>query len=131
MPRATEHAKTGFIVGLIVGGLISFLRQSTESDLKGDKNIDWSEIIGWSLIGGLVSFFFSLLPDILEPAYTPNHRGFFHSFTVFGLLAIALFKIDQSTELDILRKSLFFCGIVGYGSHLVLDSKTPMGLDPI
>lgn len=131
MPRAKTHVKTGFFVGFLFGGLVSLLKQLSDKHYEADKKMNWIGVVVWGCIGGVISAIFSLLPDMLEPAYTPNHRGFFHSYTVLGLLALALFKIDQSIDLNLARKSLTFCAIIGYGSHLILDSKTPAGLDLI
>lgn len=131
MPRAKRHLKTGLFVGFIMGGFTSLLKQYAENYNKNSKTIDWVEVIVWGFIGSLISGFCSLLPDIFEPAYSPNHRGFFHSFTFSGILAITFYKVDQNFEIPIARKFFVYSAIVGYGSHLVLDSKTPAGLDII
>lgn len=128
MPGAARHAKTGFFVGIVIGGLLSLINQLIETGSAAENNIDWLKIIAGGFIGGLISGFFSLLPDILEPAKTPNHRGFFHSITWSGILIIGLFKVDENDNLEPKQKNGLFCAIFGYLSHLILDSKTPKGL---
>lgn len=46
-----------------------------------------------------ISALASRLPDILEPATNPNHRGFFHSvvfFVALALLCVGVWKKLQS-----------------------------------
>jgi membrane-bound metal-dependent hydrolase YbcI (DUF457 family) len=68
-----------------------------------------------------------VLPDILEPASNPHHRKFFHSKTTAVATAIAGKKAILSKQNPILKSALVGAA-AGYGSHLVLDSKTPKGL---
>ena len=71
------------------------------------------------------------LPDIIEPATSPNHRQFFHSYTFFVLLGVGMLKAHQwkpETEYKKLaRYSLLIAG-GAYATHLLMDSTTPKGL---
>lgn len=75
---------------------------------------------------GIVS---SVLPDILDPPFTYKHRKYAHSVhLLIFLIAVYLFTlylIYRQMAIEIWGIH-FFC--VGYISHLVLDSFTPMGL---
>ncbi|HZS04820.1 MAG TPA: metal-dependent hydrolase [Blastocatellia bacterium] len=98
------------------------------------------------------------LPDMLEPATSPRHRSFFHSqvfavgaATLAGPAALqqrerllawaeefdAQARMAEGLEALWLYVKAFCCrllagflvgAIVGYGSHLLLDALTPMGL---
>jgi len=45
------------------------------------KKLSWPELLGAGLSGVAGAF----LPDIIEPATSPNHRSFFHSLTFMGV----------------------------------------------
>lgn len=68
-----------------------------------------------------------LLPDILEPPTSPQHRGLFHygiGLLLLILLGYNLYYNGLSyfqgffTEFGPL---LFFSGVLGYASHIILD----------
>ncbi|WP_292371131.1 metal-dependent hydrolase [Methanoregula sp. UBA64] len=74
----------------------------------------------------------SVLPDLLEPATSSRHRGFFHSKTVlkgagaafFGLALLWLLpEVPQKTVAFVLSALA-----LGYLLHLAADSITPRGL---
>jgi membrane-bound metal-dependent hydrolase YbcI (DUF457 family) len=71
------------------------------------------------------------LPDLLEPATSPNHRQFFHSFTTLSLTGAALYKTykwEPEDEFGEILRLIAIAGLGAYISHLVLDSSTPKGL---
>ena len=47
------------------------------------------------VLSGTAAAFFTNLPDILEPATSPNHRQFFHSLTFAALLGMGLHKLHH------------------------------------
>ena len=71
----------------------------------------------------------SVLPDILDPPFTYKHRKYAHSkqlMVLFLLIYVfTLFLIYDDIILEIWVVHFFS---LGYTSHLVLDSLTPMGL---
>lgn len=71
------------------------------------------------------------LPDKLEPALHPNHRQFFHSFLVFGMLGYGMKKtyewVPESTPDIWIRRLLLVAG-ASYLSHLALDALTMKSL---
>jgi len=75
------------------------------------------------------SLFGGSLPDILDPPLTKRHRYFAHSKILFYLLIvvwiITLFALLNDP--DLIVWSLYFF-LLGYISHLILDSFTPAGL---
>jgi len=86
----------------------------------------------WALEGILASAglgaIMALLPDILEPATHPNHRGTFHSLIALIALILSSHKILQDEDLSDNEKLAFLLASSGYGSHLLADSQTSMGM---
>lgn len=71
------------------------------------------------------------LPDILEPATSPNHRQFFHSIAVVGMLGWGLWRLWEWQPEDDAQKLLKWLGLCAGGAylvHLVMDATTPRGL---
>ena len=79
----------------------------------------------YSLGGGALV---GVLPDLIEPATSGNHRGFFHSLTFATLLGYIFYKRHSNENIGNAMKIFF--GVIGsaYGSHLALDSMTPRRL---
>lgn len=74
---------------------------------------------------------FAKLPDWIEPASTPNHRQFFHSFAVLGMAGYGVKKVydwNPSDQGGRVLRYLALCAAAGYISHLVLDGFTPQSL---
>ena len=83
------------------------------------------------LLGGAAAAFLTKLPDILEPATSPNHRQFFHSVAFAGLLCVAFHELGkwqpESAGGEFL-KTLGQVAIPAYLIHLLLDSLTAKSL---
>ncbi len=75
------------------------------------------------------SFFGGTLPDILDPPFTSRHRFFAHSKVLLYVFMIlwmfSLFRLLTDPSLWIWLVYFF---LLGYISHLFLDSLTPAGL---
>lgn len=76
--------------------------------------------------------FLGRLPDILEPALrNPNHRQFFHSFIMLGLIGKGTLKAYQwnpETDFDRILRAILLIGGSAYLSHLALDALTAKSL---
>jgi membrane-bound metal-dependent hydrolase YbcI (DUF457 family) len=76
----------------------------------------------------------SLLPDLIEPATSANHRGLFHSrgmlyCMVFLYGATALMMTGIITKFPAMTEIYTAsCLLLGYTFHLLADSLTPRGL---
>lgn len=90
------------------------------------KRFDWGELFLCTAAGGAAA----LLPDILEPADSPNHRKFFHSITAAGLVVYAMSGRHTEGCSKPVLKLLTILGM-GYLSHLALDCTTPRAIDLI
>jgi len=110
-----KHAAIGAIFGLC--GYLLY------KDIK-QKPIDWLEAI-LSMIGGA---FAGILPDILEPATSPNPRSLFHSAISLLILAYGNQKVWQNENLTEGQKTAISTLSAAYGSHLLAGSTTEKGL---
>lgn len=71
------------------------------------------------------------IPDLLEPATSPNHRKFFHSWIALGAMSYGWKKAYDWNPEDDLQNFLRYMALVGGVAvifHLVLDSLTPKSL---
>lgn len=71
------------------------------------------------------------LPDVIEPAFHPNHRNFFHSVAVMTLISSGLlraYKWSPEEPLEKFVRGFILIGGVAYLSHLVCDATTAKGL---
>lgn len=136
------------MVGAGVGGAAAAFHARGEAGAAR-----WVEIAGGVIGGG----WGGVLPDLLEPAHTPRHRGPAHSILVMlGLAGVTLevarrhcrrqadmlSRRSNDPTLGVASRTLlalaalfwrFMAGVLGgchagYLSHLVLDGHTPMGL---
>lgn len=111
--KPASHGLTTALAGVAGDCLPDFLEELSPA------TIPLSAIIG------------SRLPDLIEPATSPNHRQFFHSWLVFGATAAAIkalcdWKPLTPKEQHIRR--LLISLLAGYSSHLFLDALTTKSL---
>lgn len=82
-------------------------------------------LVGAAAAGGLVG---GMLPDLLEPATSPNHRGIAHSI-IIGIVLVGLLYWFFSKNGKLTLWTAFFEGLVaGTVSHLAADSTTAKSL---
>lgn len=111
----TEHAIVGALTGLVTYRLHK-LNENEAPTIQG--------ALGFILLGG----FAGVLPDILEPATSPNHRSFFHSAALLLMLAHVSQKAWESQNLTDVQKLVISAFTSAYGSHLLSDSLTPKSI---
>lgn len=87
-------------------------------------------MLEYTLLGALGGLAGSALPDILEPAIHPNHRGMAHSAVVGSGISIKTIKslTTNSSQSQNTKAVILTALAVGYLSHLFLDGKTAKGL---
>jgi membrane-bound metal-dependent hydrolase YbcI (DUF457 family) len=144
MPNRSTHE----MAGAISGAAFALLRVGDASTSQALAEVLGGAFGGW--IGGV-------LPDVLEPASTPNHRELAHSVVVGGaltLVRLAEWEATCRTEAKgcDARALMFALGndarqraewgalgwrfvagllaglVAGYASHLILDAGTAKGL---
>lgn len=110
------------ILGAVAGASIGLARVVVDDNHKGFGD---RVVVAVAAIGGVLG---GMLPDILEPATSPNHRGVAHSWVVLlglGILGVLLWRNRDRVNLA----QAFRDGLVaGYCSHLIADSVTPKAL---
>lgn len=114
-----SNRKTHVIIGGISGGGGYLIL----NDLKQEE-INLRDMVVTSL-GGMIG---GMLPDYLDPPTNPNHRALAHSILVGGGFNVAVFEWINSLDLHPTLKWFLKGLILGYLSHLILDSTTPRGL---
>jgi hypothetical protein len=115
MGNGAEHGIQGAIDGL---GMYVRIKNTKQAELTIQG------VIGSLMLGG----FAGILPDILEPPSEPNHRGFFHSKALLGILTDWSQKIQKSQNLTEEQKLVISIFSEAYRDHLALDSNTPKGI---
>lgn len=85
--------------------------------------VRWGRVAVFAAAGGAIA----ALPDLLEPAYHPNHRALFHSVCCGGALAYGAFGKHAERWRDDERHAVR-AGALAYLSPLFLDAGTPKSL---
>ncbi len=115
MSNCNEH--------LLLGALFGFGTYVAAKRAQGET-VDLGNAVGWGVMGAGVA----VLPDIIEPAYGPNHRSFAHSLTAAGIVThMAKETWGQSTT-SAEQKAAAASLAAAYLSHLLADALTPKGL---
>lgn len=108
---------------LVVGGFLAALDNILDS-IRNNREINLLELVSSALVGAGAG----VLPDLIEPATSPNHRGFFHSIAISG----APLNYLRTTSVDTVQvdpqRWIKRAITIGYLSHLGLDGTTPKGL---
>lgn len=113
MASKTTHVAIGAVIG---AGIYILLTEK--------ENRTPEALVGAVIAGATIA----CIPDILEPAFHPNHREFFHSFLVLGGIHFIHDKIKQSDKVSFPGKMATSIFSGSYASHLLLDAFTPKSL---
>ncbi len=124
--------KKHVVVGAAVGGGANLIYQLVRlyasprppgSFWDALAQVRWSRVAVFAAAGAAIA----ALPDLLEPAYHPNHRSLFHSVCCGGALAYGAFGEHSERWRDEDRHAARV-GTLAYLSHLLLDAGTPKSL---
>lgn len=108
----------------ITAAIISGLMLHAEERKNGQTT-------AWPIAGAGIAALLTKLPDVLEPAVTPNHRQFFHSLAFAGLLIWgwkAIYDWQPKTDDGRFWRRVAMIGAGAYLCHLALDATTPRSL---
>jgi membrane-bound metal-dependent hydrolase YbcI (DUF457 family) len=111
------------LIGAATAALADLCSQYLRADGDPNWTIDWGELIATTAIGSVVG----LIPDILEPATSPHHRGVFHS-VASGAIVISICRRGYTEEASPEARMLAVAIAAGYLSHLGADSLTPQSI---
>lgn len=116
MSSAAAHDTAGLLAGLAA----AILDQSPD-----EERLLLDGLLAAGAIAG------AKLPDVLEPAIHSHHRALFHSFVVLvgaGWAAKKLWNWRPEAVAQRQLRAVLLGALIGYCSHLGLDSFTPRGL---
>lgn len=118
MANATAHRLgAGLTVGLT----------SLAHELKRGADADFFRPVAASSLAALAG----TLPDILEPATSPNHRQVLHGVAFAVAIGYGMYKLYRWEPADEWGKFFRFVGLViggAYLVHLAMDACTPASL---
>jgi membrane-bound metal-dependent hydrolase YbcI (DUF457 family) len=106
--------------GAMAAGLVNVAVQLEAASNDPSHKFDWLELLLCCAAGAGAA----CLPDLLEPADSPNHRKFCHSLAAASLVGWTI-SGKHIDELSPEARTLLLAAGVGYLSHLALDGATP------
>ena len=122
MPRRLIHIIGGFVLALPITG-VSYWGFS--------EDFGYLQLALILSISALTAFSGAILPDIIERPTNPDHRKFFHSWFMLSIFFILSF-VMCFVIIPLYNTQVFvypiFAFLLGYLSHLLLDSTTTRGL---
>jgi membrane-bound metal-dependent hydrolase YbcI (DUF457 family) len=122
MSRRLTHIAGGMILSLPIIGLVYYYFT---------EEISYFRLVLILGIALFCIFIGSIFPDLIERPTNPDHRGLFHSWFMLSLIFISSF-ICCFVIIPRYRENIFpypiFGFLLGYLSHLLLDSTTKMSL---
>lgn len=117
MARASEHGAFNFVAVWVVGAIAEARDGRVPSAAP--------------LAMGITAACFPSMPDILEPARHPNHRKFFHSWAVVGLLGYGMYRLYEwqpENDRDRFARAAGLALGAAYLAHLARDAFTSKSL---
>ena len=121
MPRRQQHIESSAAATALVACVTDLAVQDARRQVDPLFQPDLGRTLSLGLAGYAIGAVAGTWPDVLEPATTPRHREFFHSWTAFGLLAWGTARLLQSTA-DPTAKWLGGMAATGYLVHLLDDA---------
>ena len=91
MPNRKTHVQLGVTAGTVAGAYRVARRRKRRPEKPVSVLHDALQIVG----SGAGGYFGGRLPDVIEPATTPNHRGPAHSFVGTGFLVRLAGNLDR------------------------------------
>lgn len=89
-----------------------------------NEPVDTERLGHTALLGAL----YGAMPDILEPPTNRYHRKLFHSAATLAAAVLVLERIERREDFRSGVKAAARSAMLAYMTHLLLDSRTPMGL---
>ena len=128
MPNFKKHVTVGAGVGCGLNLAYQLFKLYTSDNPPKDfwealSQVNFLEVGVFAAIGAGCA----ALPDLLEPATTPNHREAFHSLACGGLVGYGAFG-KHTEDLTPDERHGLQVAALSYLSHLFLDSQTPRSL---
>ena len=131
MPNKKEHSEAGALVGMVFACCANVLEQAERARMNPYYRFNVFELAVVGVLGNVVGRFAGQLPDLLEPAYHPGHRDFFHSVGFSALAAVGVKKLYTNPRVSPVVKLVAKTAVAGYASHVLMDGGTPAGVPMI
>jgi membrane-bound metal-dependent hydrolase YbcI (DUF457 family) len=119
MPNSKVH----MVIGAVTGMAVNVMLQTGRIALSPSTKFDWGEILVCTAAASAAA----LLPDVLEPADSPNHRAIFHSVAI-GILVAYVMTGKHTRSWPPITTLLASAAGIGYLSHLAADAFTPKSI---
>lgn len=132
MSNNNVHHPVGALVAMVKTIIKCVQEYKAKLVINPDIKFDFGNCILRSTKSYIIGGIGGCLPDKLEPSNIlgPNHRQFAHSLVAAAGLNYINLKMKHS-ETNELLKECFDDLVIGYNSHLILDSFTPKALPVI
>jgi hypothetical protein len=121
MPRRQQHVENSATATAFAACVADLAVQDARQRVDPRGRLDLGRTLTLTVGAYVVGSVSGTWPDILEPATTPRHREFCHSWTAFGLLSWGTLRLLQS-NVDPALKWLGGTAAVGYLVHLLDDA---------
>jgi membrane-bound metal-dependent hydrolase YbcI (DUF457 family) len=115
MARKEAHALVGALAGGVSYCLVKDKLGEDTSFLEFGLAILWGAILG-------------MLPDLLEPANDPNHRGAMHSAAALTACVCLGKGMLEGRDVASWKKTWSVVACSAYASHLLVDGVSPRSL---
>lgn len=130
MNRAAHRTGAGLAIGVIAAILEAQRVQSAGCQIPGPSE---KPEFNMAKVGSasVLAAFLGTLPDVLEPATSPNHRQFFHSLAFAAMVGWGLHELWQwepDEEWQGWLKSGLLVAGGAYLVHLAMDATTDKSL---
>lgn len=122
MASGRQHFYYGAATGAVLDTVRQLLRMQNDPTIP----FDWAELGLATLAAGVIAG----APDLIEPAVSPNHRGFFHSATC-GFLVLYAAHGPHTARWTEEQRFAVRLAAWAYISHLAADSLTPKSINAI
>lgn len=111
------------VIGAATVAVANLFKQLVQMQNDPTRSFNWTELAVYAAAGGMIA----VIPDLLEPATTPEHRHFFHS-VFFGTGILYATHGAYSRTWDHEARTLLRAAGYAYISHLAADALTPKGI---
>ena len=119
MSSKRDHESVGTLAAW--KAYLDFVR---ENGLPPNPTRDTAAVIASRWMGCKIA----MLPDQLEPAGAPEHRGMYHSRDLERLLEDVQRMNERSPNATVLSRVLMKMAVAAYNSHIELDAMTSMSV---
>jgi len=119
MPNSTVHKQTAVTAAASVASIL-YIATTKKFNI-------WNFLVA-VFVGCGAGYGTSMMPDRLEPAIHPNHRKWYHSWKFCLNLTMISGLLWYFFNRKIFMRILIVGCLVGYISHVFLDSQTPRGV---